>query len=53
MADNDTLDVFILKAPVWEFLTGDLLGYFVSPHQSAASGQPLPLVTVEMYHNQL
>ena len=30
MTDDDTLDVFVLKAPVWEFVTGDLLGHFVS-----------------------
>lgn len=30
IADNDTLDMFILKAPVWEFKVGDLLGEFVS-----------------------
>lgn len=30
IADNDTLDMFILKAPVWEFKVGDILGEFVS-----------------------
>ena len=30
MADDDTADVFILKAPVWEFKAGNVLGYFVS-----------------------
>lgn len=30
MADNDTVEVFVLKAPVWEFKFGDLLGKFVS-----------------------
>ncbi len=30
MADNDTIEVFVLKAPVWEFKFGDLLSNFVS-----------------------
>ena len=38
MADDDTLDVFLLKAPVWEFKVGDILGEFVSliPQLAAA-----------------
>ena len=31
MASNDTIEVFQLQAPVWEFKFGDLLGDFVSP----------------------
>ena len=30
MMANDTIDVFVLKAPVWEFKFGDLLKHFVS-----------------------
>ncbi len=30
MDDDDTLEVFVLKAPVWEFKFGKLLDYFVS-----------------------
>lgn len=29
MMANDTIDVFVLKAPVWEFKFGDLLKHFV------------------------
>lgn len=32
MMANDTIDVFVLKAPVWEFKFGDLLKHFVSGH---------------------
>ena len=30
MAANDTIEVFLMKAPVFEFRFGDLLGKFVS-----------------------
>ena len=30
MDSDDTVEVFVLKAPVWEFKFGDLLGKFVS-----------------------
>ncbi len=32
MDDNDTIEVFVLKAPVWEFKFGDLLADFVSQY---------------------
>lgn len=30
MDDDDTIEIFELKAPVWEFRFGKLLGEFVS-----------------------
>ena len=33
MAANDTIDVFLMKAPVFEFRFGDLLGKFVSIYE--------------------
>jgi ceroid-lipofuscinosis neuronal protein 5 len=34
IADDDTLDMFILKAPVWEFVVGDILGEFHIIHDA-------------------
>ena len=30
MDTDDTVEVFLMKAPIWEFKFGDLLGHFVS-----------------------
>lgn len=32
--DNDTVEIFALKKPVWSFKYGDLMAKFVSFHQS-------------------